>query len=96
MAFSPPSTMNSTCSFCPRVFASELELFKHVSTCSVKMTCSIALPSRSVTANGNSNNQWPCYCDWSKCRNKIFTTLNNSILVVQPNSILMVVPPELC
>ena len=71
-AFFPPSTMTSTCSFCPKVFASELELSKHVSTCSVKDTCSIALPSGSVTAYRNSNNQWPCYCDLSKCNNKIF------------------------
>ncbi len=73
-AFFPPSTMTSTCSFCPKVFSSELELSKHVSTCSVKDTCSIALPSGSVTAYRNSNNQWPCYCDLPKCKNKIFPT----------------------
>ncbi len=70
--FFPPSTMTSTCSFCTKVFTSELELSKHISICSVKNTCSIALPSGSVTAYRNSNNQWPCYCDLSKCNNKIF------------------------
>jgi hypothetical protein len=40
----------------------------------VKNTCSIALPSGSVTAYRDSNNQWPCYCDLSKCKNKIFPT----------------------
>jgi len=75
LCFSPPSTMKSTCSFCTKVFNSDFELFKHISACSLKNTCSIALPSGSVTAHRNSNNQWPCYCDLTKCKNKIFTTV---------------------
>ena len=74
-AFPPPSsTMKFTCSFCNKVFATELDLSKHISACSVKTTCSVVLPSGTFTAYRNSNNQWPCYCDLSKCKNKIFST----------------------
>src|SRR6266446_5073732 len=67
--------MKSTCPFCTKVFDSELELSKHRSACSLKNTCSVLLPSGSFTAHRDSNNKWPCYCNLSKCNNKIYTSV---------------------
>ena len=69
-----PSTMEFPCTFCPKVFDSEIQLSKHKSTCSLKTSCVITLSSKLVTVHRNSNNQWPCYCDLPKCKNKIFLT----------------------
>ena len=68
--------MPFACSFCPKLFASETDLSQHISGCSKKISCLISLPSGPVKAYRNSANQWPCYCNLTKCHGKIYATAN--------------------
>lgn len=72
--FPPLAIMSFACSFCPKLFASETDLSQHMSGCSKKISCIVSLPSGPVKAYRNPTNQWPCYCNLTKCNRKIYTT----------------------
>ena len=51
--------------FCPKSFASESQLSKHISGCSKKTSSKVSLPSGDIKAYRDSSNQWLCYCGLS-------------------------------